>query len=366
MEHTNLFLFENKAALDAAYPDGKVTTIPGVACSRASGSENYSVLFNNNITNYILTLQLQDKSGATVGTSVTAQTPNVLDGETIKCKVVAPEVENYKPRNKEEKIEISGDTSFTVVYLAATSYTITVHHMFSGESIAADTEVIVNDVFEEDVVKVRIEPEDISGYKADPVYISVSGDMEYTLEYEEDICYVDLGLPSGTLWACKNLGAEDEYDVGNLYAWGEIIPNKAEYTRANYRFYDGQNYTKYNDNDNKTELELVDDAANVELGGEWHIPTVSQLYELLENTTRTEGNGYVVFASNNNGNSIVIPKKENESCHTLWLKESYSLGASFCFAEGCEASYSPENQARYLGTHVRPVLGNSTEEELNF
>ena len=53
MEHTNLFLFEDKVALDATYPDGKVTTIPGVAYSRASESENYSVLFNNKITNYL-------------------------------------------------------------------------------------------------------------------------------------------------------------------------------------------------------------------------------------------------------------------------------------------------------------------------
>lgn len=81
MEHTNLFLFENKAALDAAYPDGEVTTVPGVAYARASGNEGYTVLFNKKITNYTVTLQLQDKSGATVGTSVTAQTPNVLDGE---------------------------------------------------------------------------------------------------------------------------------------------------------------------------------------------------------------------------------------------------------------------------------------------
>ena len=51
MEHTNLFLFEDKVTLDATYPDGKVTTIPGVAYSRARESENYSVLFNNKITN---------------------------------------------------------------------------------------------------------------------------------------------------------------------------------------------------------------------------------------------------------------------------------------------------------------------------
>ena len=49
MEHTNLFLFENKAALDTAYPDGKVTTVPGVAYARAGENEGYTVLFNKKI-----------------------------------------------------------------------------------------------------------------------------------------------------------------------------------------------------------------------------------------------------------------------------------------------------------------------------
>ena len=319
MEHTNLFLFENKAALDAAYPDGKVTTIPGVACSRASGSENYSVLFNKNITNYTVTLQLQDKSGTTLGTSVTALTPNVLDGETIKYKVVAPEVENYKPRNKEEKIEISGDTSFTVVYLAITDYTITVHHVFSGTPITADTEVIVEDVWDESPVKVTIEPVSISGYKAEPVTITVSGSCEYNLEYEESAYEaIDLGLPSGTKWANMNVGAESPEGYGDYYAWGEIEPNKASaYTPQNYRFYpgnDNDDYSKYNDTDNKMTLDLADDVANVVMGGNWHMPTSAQCAELLDNTTSSWTTNYngtgvagMIFTSNNNGNSIFFP-----------------------------------------------------------
>ena len=318
MEHTNLFLFENKAALDAAYPDGKVTTVPGVAYVRAGENEGYTVLFNKKITNYTVTLQLQDKSGATVGTSVTAQTPNVLDGETIKYKVVAPEIENYKPRNKEEKIEISGDTSFTVVYLGLTDYTITVHHVFSGSPITADTQVVVEDVWDESPVKVTIEPVSVSGYKAEPVTITVSGSCEYNLEYEESAYEaIDLALPSGTKWANMNLGAESPEGYGDFYAWGEIVPNKASaYTQQNYRFYpgnDNDDYTKYNDTDNKMALDLEDDAANVVMGGDWHMPTSAQCAELLGNTTSswtTDYNGTGVAGmlfTSNNGNSIFFP-----------------------------------------------------------
>ena len=377
MEHTNLFLFENKAALDAAYPDGKVPTIPGVAYSRASGNENYSVLFNNNITNYTVTLQLQDKSGTTLGASVTALTPNVLDGETIKYKVVAPEVENYKPRNKEEKIEISGDTSFTVVYLGLTDYTITVHHMFSGTPITADTEVVVEDVWDESPVKVTIEPVSISGYKAEPVTITVSGSCEYNLEYEEFLYEaIDLGLPSGTKWANMNVGAESPEGYGDYYAWGETEPNKASaYTPQNYRFYPGNgddDYTKYNDTDNKMTLDLADDAANVVMGGDWHMPTSAQCAELLDNTASswtTDYNGTGVAGmlfTSNNGNSIFFPAAgvvvgrgsvDQGEWFGVWSssRSSYSwyawnvLGNS----EGCGLS----GGSRCGGLSIRGVLG---------
>ena len=375
MEHTNLFLFENKAALDTAYPDGKVTTVPGVAYARAGENEGYTVLFNKKITNYTVTLQFQDKSGTTLGTSVTALTPNVLNGETIKYKVVAPEVENYKPRNKEEEIEISGDTSFTVVYLALTDYTVTVHHVFSGTPITADTEVVVEDIWDESPVKVTIEPVSIPRYEAEPVTITVSGSCEYNLEYEE-IAYkaIDLGLPSGTKWANMNVGAECPEGYGGYYAWGETEPNKASaYTPQNYRFFhDGGEYSKYNSTDNKMTLELADDAANIVMGGDWHMPTSAQCAELLDNTTSswtTDYNGTgvagMIFTSNN-GNSIFFPAAgivvdggsvgQGEwfggwsSSRSSNSRDAWSMGGN---SEGCDL----HGDDRCGGLSVRGVLG---------
>ena len=378
MEHTNLFLFENKAALDTAYPDGEVTTVPGVAYARAGENEGYAVLFNKKITNYTVTLQLQDKSGTTLGTSVTALTPNVLNGETIKYKVVAPEVENYKPRNKEEKIEISGDTSFTVVYLALTDYTITVHHMFSGSPITADTEVVVEDVWDESPVKVTIEPVSVSGYKAEPVTITVSGSCEYNLEYEELVYEaIDLGLPSGTKWANMNVGAESPEGYGDYYAWGEIVPNKASaYTPQNYRFYPGNDndkYTKYNDTDNKMTLDLEDDSANVVMCGDWHMPTTAQCAELIDNTTSSWTTNYngtgvagMILASNSNGNSIFFPAAgilidggssgQGEE-FDAWLSSRISSPWRAQVLDGYSDEITLFITNRYRGLSVRGVLG---------
>jgi len=130
--------------------------------------------------------------------------------------------------------------------------------------------------------------------------------------------YVDLGLPSGTLWAIKNLGADSPEDYGDYYAWGEVeTKDTANYTRQGYRFYPGNDeaeYTKYNSTDNKMTLDLTDDVANVVMGGEWHMPSRAQLNELTANTTSswtTDYNGTgvagAVFTSSISGNSIFFP-----------------------------------------------------------
>ena len=136
--------------------------------------------------------------------------------------------------------------------------------------------------------------------------------------------YVDLCLPSGTLWAKCNVGAEKESDFGGYYQWGgtEDFTNTCKVcTWETYPL--GSNYNnliKYNARadragdgkiDNKTELELSDDVAHQLMGGDWHIPSQEQLQELLDNTTSewTSVNGVNGrrFTSKCNGQSIFIP-----------------------------------------------------------
>ena len=152
--------------------------------------------------------------------------------------------------------------------------------------------------------------------------------------------YVDLGLPSGTLWATCNIGANSPEDYGDYFAWGETAP-KDNYEWSNYKWCNGSMYslTKYCTDsnfgivDNKTKLDPEDDAANVNWGPSWHIPTLEQMQELLNNctcewTSRNGVNGYQVTAPN--GNSLFLPA-------TLYASEAYYWSGSLSSGESRNA-----------------------------
>ena len=121
--------------------------------------------------------------------------------------------------------------------------------------------------------------------------------------------YVDLGL--SVKWATYNLGATKPEEYGNYFAWGETSP-KEIYSWETYKWCDGtsNNITKYNSIDNLTILQVEDDAAYVDWGENWRIPSRNELAELhtlctWEWTTKNGVNGHVVTGPN--GNSIFIP-----------------------------------------------------------
>lgn len=138
--------------------------------------------------------------------------------------------------------------------------------------------------------------------------------------------YVDLGLPSGTMWAKCNVGATKAEDAGNYYSWGEITP-KDNYTSQTYLWgtasgtdEDGYDQltalTKYNTNlsygapDYKMELDLDDDAAAQNMGGAWRMPTYDDMDELLSlcycQITKVNGVRGMKFTGPN-GNYIFLP-----------------------------------------------------------
>lgn len=132
------------------------------------------------------------------------------------------------------------------------------------------------------------------------LYYNIFGNQEY----------VNLALPSGTLWATCNVGASSPDEYGYYLSWGELEDkNTNRYTWSNYKFTGTP--TKYNSTDGLTVLEPADDAANYHMGGGWHIPTKEQIQELLDNTTQTNSTYNSVagryFTSNINGNKIFIP-----------------------------------------------------------
>ena len=109
--------------------------------------------------------------------------------------------------------------------------------------------------------------------------------------------YVDLGLPSGTLWATYNVGAENPESFGDYFAWGETKP-KTVYNWSTYKYCMGveNTLTKYCNNsnygyngfmDDLTVLQPSDDAATANWGNDWCMPTKEQWQELRDNTTST-------------------------------------------------------------------------------
>ena len=135
--------------------------------------------------------------------------------------------------------------------------------------------------------------------------------------------YVDLGLPSGTLWATCNIGASKPEGNGNYYAWGETKPQASNaYSWNSYKYADGGydklnkycNNSKYGDNgftDNLTTLQAGDDPAAANWGSDWRTPSKSQWDELLANTTNqwTTRNGVSgrLFTSKKNGKTLFLP-----------------------------------------------------------
>lgn len=105
--------------------------------------------------------------------------------------------------------------------------------------------------------------------------------------------YVDLGLPSGTLWATCNVGAAKPWEYGEYFAWGETRPN-TDYSWTTYKYANGaeERLTKYCHkssrgnyffSDDIMQLESSDDAATARMGSKWRIPTSSDWEELFEN-----------------------------------------------------------------------------------
>lgn len=197
--------------------------------------------------------------------------------------------------------------------------------------------------------------------------------------------YVDLGLPSGTLWAKCNVGANSETDYGLYFAWGETQGYTDASTKGfrwnNYKFGTSSNLTKYNSTDGKTVLDAEDDAASVNMGGEWHMPTEEQCEELLNTTYMTNAwvenyqnsgvNGRL-FTSVSNGNTLFIPAAgfyydlptnfmagEQGTVWTSSLGEDFASACDFGFLDNAAAINEADN--RCAGNSVRGVVGNIIE-----
>ena len=195
--------------------------------------------------------------------------------------------------------------------------------------------------------------------------------------------YVNLGLPSGTLWATCNVGADTPEDYGDYFAWGETQP-KDWYGWSAYQYCMGSynTLTKYCNNsvygyngftDNLTILQPSDDAATANWGNGWRMPTKEEWQELYQNTTHTwttqNGVNGRLFTTSN-GSSLFLPvagfRWVGELCNVgifgyYW---SSSLGTddpdfAWCLYFGSDGAHGYDfSYGRGSGYPVRPVLEN--------
>ena len=183
---------------------------------------------------------------------------------------------------------------------------------------------------------------------------------------EDEHEWVDLGLPSGTLWATCNVGANSPEEYGDYFAWGETKP-KTKYDSSTY--FDSD-YLKYKNSDGKTVLAPEDDAATVNWGSGWQMPNLDQMKELNNSdytteewTTQNGVNGRKV-TSKSNGNSIFLPAAgycKSDLYHAgsrgyYWSSSLYPYLDSDAYYQSFDSGgWGYSIYDRFSGQSVRPV-----------
>ena len=203
-----------------------------------------------------------------------------------------------------------------------------------------------------------------------------SATCRVTVEKKFEPEAVDLGL--SVKWATCNVGAKKPEEYGDYFAWGETEP-KNDYSWSTYKWCNGSydSLTKYNTDksygtvDNKTILDLSDDAARANWGTGWRMPTRGEFQELIYNCTwqwtSLEGkNGYMVTGKN--GNSIFLPAAgihngtyfgENDGWGEYWsssLPTVYPYHGEYLYLNS--TSFNRGSWNRHFGLSVRPVYGD--------
>ncbi len=175
--------------------------------------------------------------------------------------------------------------------------------------------------------------------------------------------FIDLGLPSGVLWAETNVGATLPADFGNFYAWGETAERETSsdgynyYDFANYKYHDTidgvETFTKYNSGSKLLTLATSDDAAYTNWTTKCWTPTKDQVQELIDNTTATLN----VSKKNSNGNEIEGVEFKSKNGNSIFLPyNGYYEGAYYNYYYG--GRYSP--LGCYWTNNLEPVENGSS------
>ena len=268
--------------------------------------------------------------------------------ENVKSLSVSPEVgvcyseENSKPTYSDAHKTLGS---------SMTDYTINIERVVSGTTYYYRTYVkLLGEVYYDPNVY------SITTLGPKPQYKVINGHK-----------FIDLGLPSGLLWAETNVGASTPYADGDYYAWGET-ETKSYYSSDTYKW--GNSPTKYKSSDGKTTLEASDDVATVKWGKECRMPSRAEFQELYNKcdwTWKSYNNGtsgYLVTGPS--GQTIFLPAsgyRYNGGLSNHGYYGNYwssSLDTSYAFY-ACTLYFSSGNIYPSNGNHrcdgrsVRPV-----------
>ncbi len=214
------------------------------------------------------------------------------------------------------------------------------------------------------------------GVTTNPRTITVTGDSTLTANFTYSCIngheYVDLGLPSGVLWATCNVGSDAPEECGSYFAWGETQPK------------DTNSYHNYSYTKTPSVLPYERDAASANWGSNWRMPTKAEFDELLAECTwtwttnynNTGKKGYIVQSkASNNTNSIFLPTAGYKEDTDISYTESHGQywASSRCYSSytyyGYYLDFSSSYQEvyfmdRHLGLTIRPVCSSTTDNDI--
>lgn len=207
---------------------------------------------------------------------------------------------------------------------------------------------------------------------------------------------VDLGLPSGTLWANCNVGADTCWGIGDYFAWGETA-DKEYYSWSNYKYMEPGDFDYLSDPEMKKEylqinkyqipdrnygiwydvkfigdgkkiLDSIDDAASTQWGGDWCMPTADDFQELIDNCAMEwiynyDSTGVDVLVFIGNGDTIFFPHMSH--CYDsgmdfccYWSRVLYRTERAWCFSFASAGDFVISNSERWDCLLIRPICPN--------
>ena len=347
---------------------------------------SYSISVAEN-TNGIVTLSTTTaKSGETVTLTITPNSGYELQTLSVTSGGKEVTVTNNSFVMPEGEVEILAifeaiEYKITIAETANGTVTPSATTASAGETVTLT--ITPNSGYELQTLSVTCNGKEVS--VTNNSFVMPAGNVEISASFvasstENSHTWVDLGLPSGLLWATCNVGATNPEDCGDYYAWGEIA-TKSTYDWSTYKYANGSSVTftkyctssSYGTVDNKTILEAADDVATQNWGGNWRMPTSNEWKELIDNCdwtwiTKNSVNGYEVKATN--GNSIFLPAAGSGllSAGSGGFYWSSSLYTYTCGAQEVYFNSDSHELAYYgnrsYGQSVRPVQdANSKSEE---